>query len=507
MGSRGYHGIPGTPAVRGVVLRARVRGGGAGEVWAGRVVATGAECVVRRVRLPPDAAARDAAMRAAQVLLGLSHPHLLPVIDVVATAEGLAVVAEPVVGAISLGHLLETRDRLDPGEVVTVGLPVAQALAAAHAAGVVHGQLDPDDVLLEPNGRPVLAGVGVAGLAGASATPAVDVSDLASLLLAAMPQATGPDAAAVAVAVAPALVDDPVRRPTAEELVAALAHSATPLPVRFVNNAVTPLPLPPLPPPPLPPPPPGVDDAHAEPAERGPRPGPAARTTPRPIRAPRTTHGAVGASTPRASILRTVTPRTYAPRTSTLGGPAADGEPAAALAGPRRIWAVVAVLAVIGVLTVSGLLVLVRSGPQRARPLDASPAARVSPEQVWRDVIAGLDNARNQAFEQADEAGIAGVDAPGSTAYARDVALIRQIVALGGHAVGLHQEILDLVIRETGSEKSVLRITYRRLPYTYVDKAGTVLARQPGHDRLQSDVTLVRTEQGWRVATQVDAVA
>uniref|UniRef100_UPI002024AD51 protein kinase n=1 Tax=Frankia sp. CiP1_Cm_nod2 TaxID=2897161 RepID=UPI002024AD51 len=235
-GSRGGRENPADPPVPGVVLRARVRDAGAGDVWAGRVVATGAECTVRRVRLPPDAAGREAAMRSARLLVELDHPHLVPVIDVIATSEGIAVVSEPVDGAVNLGRLLGVRERLEPGEVVTVGLPLAQALAAAHAAGVVHGRLDLADVLLEPNGRPVLAGTGIVGLSGPPTTPPVDVGDLAGLLLAAMPHTTGPAAAAVAVAVAPALVDDPGRRPTAPELAAALARSCNPAPVRMLGR-------------------------------------------------------------------------------------------------------------------------------------------------------------------------------------------------------------------------------------------------------------------------------
>jgi hypothetical protein len=50
-----------------------------------------------------------------------------------------------------------------------------------------------------------------------------------------MARATGPDAAAVAVAVATALVPDPARRPSAAELAANLAHSARPAPVQMIS--------------------------------------------------------------------------------------------------------------------------------------------------------------------------------------------------------------------------------------------------------------------------------
>ncbi|CUU60106.1 Protein kinase domain-containing protein [Parafrankia irregularis] len=219
----------------GIILRHRRYDAGAGEVWAGRVEQLGADVTVRYVRLPADPLVRAEALGEIRRQLDVRHPHLVSVTDAIRTADGLAVVAEPVPETVSLSRLLAARGRLEPGEVVTIGLPVAQALAAAHGAGLVHGELTALDILLEPNGRPVLAGVGVAALTSPGGSSADDVHDLAELLLGAMSQATGPDAAAVAVAVAMALIDDPLRRPSAAELAAGLARSATPLPIRMTG--------------------------------------------------------------------------------------------------------------------------------------------------------------------------------------------------------------------------------------------------------------------------------
>ncbi len=493
-------------------------------------------------------------MRSARLLVELSHPHLVPVIDVIATSEGIAVVSEPVNGAVNLARLLGVRERLDPGEVVTVGLPLAQALAAAHSAGVVHGRLDLADVLLEPNGRPVLAGTGIAGLGGSSTTPPVDVGDLAGLLLAAMPHATGPDAAAVAVAVAPALVDDPVRRPTAEELAAALARSCHPAPVRLegrrqredvlsalpeaqipgslVGEVATVLPLPMLPAgrdgapgqaatdrvrlaPPIGSPPTRLPRTSrtSEPAARRGRRAPAAPGGSGTARAGTARAGTAAAGTAGAVTARATRPRTGNARpgsarpggtrtggrrsaTTHVGTPAVPTGGRASLGSRRRILLVVAAFVVFVGLPAGGLLVTARSAGLSGQP----PA----PEQAWRDVLVSLDNARSRAFAQADEVGLLDADALDSTAYARDLTLMRQMVAKGGRTSGLRQEIIDLAVRESGSEKTVLRITYRLPPYTFVDTAGTVLAQQPGHDRRQSDVTLVKTDRGWRVALSVD---
>ncbi|MBL7519081.1 hypothetical protein I6A84_13430 [Frankia sp. CNm7] len=192
------------PSVPGVELAGWPGDAGAGEVWAGMTEPAGEPCVVRLVRLPAaaDPVRRRQAVAAGRRLAELRHPHLVPVLAVEEVDDGLAVVMERVPDAVSLRRLLAARGRLEPGEVVTVGLPVAQALAAAHAAGLGHGALLPVDILLEPNGRPWLAGAGVVALGalvtgGAGPNPAADVYDLADLLLDTMARATGPDAAAV----------------------------------------------------------------------------------------------------------------------------------------------------------------------------------------------------------------------------------------------------------------------------------------------------------------------
>ncbi|MGF7237719.1 MAG: protein kinase, partial [Frankia sp.] len=240
----GRRGRAADGAVPGVTLGGKARDAGSGDVWLATVDATGASCTVRRLRLPPDSVVREEARHAARRLLDARHPHLVEVQDAVATDDGIALVSDPVPGAVSLTRLLDSRQRLEPGEVVTIGLPIAQALAAAHAVGLTHGDISGDDILLEPAGRPVLAGIGVAPLVGVRSSAPDDVGDLAALLLGAMPQAVGPDAAAVAVAVAPALVDDLSRRPSADDLAESLARACVPRPVVGLNRIAPPVPSP-----------------------------------------------------------------------------------------------------------------------------------------------------------------------------------------------------------------------------------------------------------------------
>lgn len=62
----------------------------------------------------------------------------------------------------SLAKLIDGERWLQPGDAIVLGHVVATALAGAHAAGVVHGRVQPANVLFRSTGEPVLADFGVA---------------------------------------------------------------------------------------------------------------------------------------------------------------------------------------------------------------------------------------------------------------------------------------------------------------------------------------------------------
>jgi eukaryotic-like serine/threonine-protein kinase len=531
--------------VPGFTARSRARDAGAGEVWSAVVDATGAECTVRRLRLPPDTVARDEALRAARRIQRARHPHLVAVLDVVPTADGLAVVSVPVGGAVSLARLLDARERLDPGEVVTIGLPLAQALGAAHAAGVPHGEISADDVLLEPDGRPVLAGTGAAPLVGVAASPAQDVRDLASLLLGAMPHAVGPDAAAVAVAVAPALVDDPARRPSADDLADALARTCVPLPVRGIADVAAGAALAPVR---------SLADVRAEavgakaPTVGGRRGGRAARRSPREGRVP-PVGDLLGDRGPGAGGSGDGNLDDRGPTTLGSGAAAGRSRPVGGRRGEsadRGRWmgavegvtswlsrsgraplvvgvGLIVVLAVVGLVvargsgggTAAGTATPARASagaskaavPPRAGTAGASAASPSVEEGAasWRMVLDGLNTARSAVFETGSAARLADVDAPGSPAYAADQDSLRQMVARNAHSSPLREEVSDLVVRQAGATRVVLRVADQLLAYQFLDPSGKVLASEPSKGTEHRDITLVRVAGTWRIYSQTAA--
>ncbi|ANZ43486.1 hypothetical protein BBK82_42160 [Lentzea guizhouensis] len=61
----------------------------------------------------------------------------------------------------SLTDVVEQEGPLPVAEVIALGRTLAEALAAAHEAGIVHGGVTPGNVLYRPSGEPVLADFGV----------------------------------------------------------------------------------------------------------------------------------------------------------------------------------------------------------------------------------------------------------------------------------------------------------------------------------------------------------
>jgi serine/threonine protein kinase len=177
---------PGGPRTRLVdgrfELLERLGGGGMGLVWRARDTALDREVAVKEVR-PPDAAMaeadpdgtrqlRDRVLREAKALARLQHPNVVIIHHIVDSREHPFpwLVMELVRGG-TLGDRLD-RGPLQVPEAARLGRGVLGALRAAHAAGVQHRDVKPGNVLLRPDGTPVLTDFGIAAVHGATALTA-----------------------------------------------------------------------------------------------------------------------------------------------------------------------------------------------------------------------------------------------------------------------------------------------------------------------------------------------
>jgi hypothetical protein len=131
-------------------------------------------------------------------LRGVQHEHLARVRDVVAVSAGAAALLVDHVPGPTLDALRSARGPLSAGEAVTLAVPLADALEALHAAGLVHGDVSPANIVIGLDGRPVLVDLlgaltpnaGTPGFAapevrrGEACGPPGDVYALASVVLA-----------------------------------------------------------------------------------------------------------------------------------------------------------------------------------------------------------------------------------------------------------------------------------------------------------------------------------
>jgi tRNA A-37 threonylcarbamoyl transferase component Bud32 len=170
------------PAMRGVSgpgcvvagryeLLDRIGQGAMGTVWRARDQVLARDVAVKEVRLPDLMPTRDRAilrertLREARVSAKLSHPCVVTVHDVI-EADGTPWIVMELVTARSLERVLAEDGPLPARRAAEMGVMLLGALARAHAAGVVHRDVKPGNVLLTRDGRAVLTDFGIAAVDG-----------------------------------------------------------------------------------------------------------------------------------------------------------------------------------------------------------------------------------------------------------------------------------------------------------------------------------------------------
>ncbi|MEU9354444.1 serine/threonine-protein kinase [Streptomyces griseoloalbus] len=145
--------------------------GSAGTVWLGEGPEGPVAIKLLREDLSSDQELVGRFVQERTALLGLEHPHIVSVRDLVVDGNDLALVMDLVRGT-DLRTRLDRERRLAPEAAVAIAADVADGLAVAHAAGVVHRDVKPENVLLDMRGpigpggshRALLTDFGVAKL-------------------------------------------------------------------------------------------------------------------------------------------------------------------------------------------------------------------------------------------------------------------------------------------------------------------------------------------------------
>ncbi|WP_432835020.1 serine/threonine-protein kinase [Dactylosporangium sp. CA-092794] len=165
--------MPGQRAAPGVViggryaLRTAIGHGGMGTVWRASDTLLRRDVAVKEVILPPGLAPSDRdsmyqrTLREARAAAALSHPAVVQVYDVVTEAGRPWIVME-LLQARSLAEMIVEDGPLAARAVAKIGIALLGALEVAHAAGVLHRDVKPANVLICGDGRCVLTDFGVA---------------------------------------------------------------------------------------------------------------------------------------------------------------------------------------------------------------------------------------------------------------------------------------------------------------------------------------------------------
>ena len=145
--------------------------GAMGTVWRARDLRLDREVAVKEVRVPGPMTyqdrnvLRERSLREARVAARLSHPGVVTVHDVI-EAEGTPWIIMELVPSRSLAQVLAEDGPLPPARAAMMGMTLLEALGSAHAAGVVHRDVKPGNILVTSEGRAVLTDFGIATLHG-----------------------------------------------------------------------------------------------------------------------------------------------------------------------------------------------------------------------------------------------------------------------------------------------------------------------------------------------------
>jgi serine/threonine-protein kinase len=133
------------------VLTERLGEGGMGEVYAARDSELGRPVAIKFVSAQPTGTASpvEGFIREAKAISALNHPNIVTIHEVIHASSKLAIVMELVDG-IPLRRLCGAPAPVD--RVLHLGGQAARALAAAHARGIVHCDIKPENLMVRPDG-------------------------------------------------------------------------------------------------------------------------------------------------------------------------------------------------------------------------------------------------------------------------------------------------------------------------------------------------------------------
>ncbi|MFC6287762.1 serine/threonine-protein kinase [Nocardioides sp. GCM10027113] len=144
-------------------LEREIGRGGMGAVWLARDAVLGRMVAVKRIGMVPGGGSPDLerAEREARLAARLNHPHVVAVFDLVTEGDERWLVMEHVDGS-TLAELVRREGPMAPDRAASLLAQAADALAAAHTAGIVHRDVKPSNMLVTADGQVKLSDFGIA---------------------------------------------------------------------------------------------------------------------------------------------------------------------------------------------------------------------------------------------------------------------------------------------------------------------------------------------------------
>ncbi|MEY2399621.1 MAG: hypothetical protein QOJ00_2795 [Actinomycetota bacterium] len=171
MASTGTDALADIPSIPGVVDLTLVGKGGSGLVYRGRQEALSRDVAVKVLAAPPATSGSVTRWERELDAMGRlsNHPNIVAVYDSGLTDDGRPYLVMPFIAGGTLGDRVRSSGPLTVDEAIPIGVKIANALTAAHEAGVLHRDVKPDNVLLSPY-EPQLGDFGIARLVDATTT-------------------------------------------------------------------------------------------------------------------------------------------------------------------------------------------------------------------------------------------------------------------------------------------------------------------------------------------------
>src|SRR3954463_11134629 len=141
----------------------RLGAGGMAEVWCAEDEVLGRRVALKLLggRFAEDPEFRERFRREAQAAAGLTHPNIVGIFDR-SEWDGMPYIARELVDGRTLKELVAERGPLPPDIAVGLTEQILRALAYAHRRGIVHRDVKPQNVILDPDGQAKVADFGIA---------------------------------------------------------------------------------------------------------------------------------------------------------------------------------------------------------------------------------------------------------------------------------------------------------------------------------------------------------